>query len=231
MVIRGIVFDLDDTLYCERDYVSSGFRHVAEFVGQSNQERRDIGRWLDDAFASGVRGNTFDSLLEAFPAVARRFSVRDLVTEYRSHSPSIELGPRVKATLDVLRGTGLRLGILSDGPLASQSAKVDSLEVRRWFDPIVFTASLGPGQGKPATAGFQAIANAWGMERDALAYVADNPLKDFIGPRTLGWLTVRLRQPEQLYSRLEAVNESGEPDLEIGSLAELPDLVVARGRP
>jgi putative hydrolase of the HAD superfamily len=104
------------------------------------------------------------------------------------------------------------------------------LQLRRWFDPIVLTASLGPGHGKPATTGFEAIAHEWGMEGAALAYVGDNPAKDFIGPRKLGWLTIRLRQPEQLYWRLEAASESREPDTEIGSLAELPNLIVVRGR-
>lgn len=231
MVIRGVVFDLDDTIYLERDYVSSGFRHIAALIGRSDTERRDVSRWLAEEFARGVRGNTFDSLLETFPSVARRFSIDDLVSAYRAHPPSIELGPGAVPTLDALRATGVRLGILSDGPLASQAAKADTLQLRRWFDPIVFTASLGPGQGKPATAGFQAIAEVWGIEGAALAYIGDNPLKDFIGPRSMGWLTIRLRQGEQLYSHLEAVNESGEPDIEIGSLAELANVLVVRGRP
>jgi hypothetical protein len=82
---------------------------------------------------------------------------------------------------------------------------------------------------------------ARGLDRDikaevhvtsiALAWVGDNPVKDFIGPRELGWLTVRLRQPEQLYWRQEAAGESHEPDAEIGSPAELPNIIVAGGRP
>lgn len=232
MVIRGVVFDLDDTLYRESDYVRSGFRHIARLVGRSDAERSEVARWLTDAFDGGRRGDTFDALLGAFPDVARRYSVEDLVVAYRSHRPSIELGRDVEPALDAVRATGVRLGILSDGPLASQSAKAEALRLRRWFEPIVLTASLGPGQSKPATTGFEAIAQAWGVnDGTRLAYVGDNPAKDFIGPRKLGWLTIRLRQPEQLHWRLEAASELHKPDIEIGSPAELPNLIVAGGRP
>lgn len=230
MVIRGVVFDLDDTLYRERDYVRSGFRHIAALVGRSERERSEVARWLAEAFENGRRGDTFDALLKVFTGLAQLYSVEDLVREYRAHRPAIQLGPDVEPTLDAIRATGVRLGILSDGPLASQSAKADALQLQRWFEPIVFTAALGPEHGKPARTGFEAIAHAWGIRAGALAYVADNPVKDFIGPKELGWLTIRLRQPEQLYWQLEAARPFHEPDAEIRSPAELLGILVRGSR-
>jgi putative hydrolase of the HAD superfamily len=221
MVIKGVVFDIDDTLYLERDYVLGGFRQIADLVGRSEGEREVVARWLEDAFESGVRGTTFDRLLESFPPVADRLSVDKLVEAYRGHTPVIDLAPDVVSTLDALRAGGQHLAILSDGPLASQTAKATALGLSRWFDPIVFTAALGPGAGKPATAGFASIARAWDLAPEALAYVADNPEKDFAGPRALGWLTVRLRQPGQLRYELEPQGEALRPDVEIRAIAGL----------
>lgn len=34
--IRGVIFDLDDTLYSEKDYVRSGYRAVADYLGDEN---------------------------------------------------------------------------------------------------------------------------------------------------------------------------------------------------
>ena len=229
MVIRGVVFDIDDTLYLERDYVRSGFRHVAAVAGRSPSEREELAQWLIEAFDDGMRGHTFERLLEAFPAVARRCSVEALVEAYRNHRPSITLSPGIGPTLDALRSAGLRLGVLSDGTLASQEAKAEVLDLRRWFDPIVFTASLGPGQGKPALTGFQLIARAWGFPSGSIAYVGDNPEKDFTGPRALGWLTVRLRQPGQLHDRQGL--EVGPPAArEIREAVELINIVVSARR-
>ena len=37
---RGIVFDLDDTLYLERDYVRSGFSFIADLMAKGPAWRR-----------------------------------------------------------------------------------------------------------------------------------------------------------------------------------------------
>ena len=66
-MIRGIVFDIDDTLYLERDYVRSGFAHVAREVGRTDDEAGRLHDWLIRAFESGVRGDTFDRLRAAHP--------------------------------------------------------------------------------------------------------------------------------------------------------------------
>jgi putative hydrolase of the HAD superfamily len=177
--------------------------------------------WLWDAFERGIRGDTFDRLRQAFPAVGERLSTGELVDAYRSHSPTIALAPGVEDMLDALRQEGVRLGVVSDGPIASQSAKATALDLDRWFDPIVLTGGLGPGFAKPATGAFEAIARAGRIPHDELAYVADNPEKDFAGPRRLGWLTVRLRDPEQLRFALEPASTSDGPDLEVRALADL----------
>ncbi len=177
--------------------------------------------WLWKAFESGVRGDTFDRMLDEYPDLAARMTVGDLVRAYREHTPAIELIPRMADTLDAIQRRGLRLGVLSDGPAASQSAKAAALRLERWFDPIILTGTLGAKFAKPATAGFELIARAWCVDGSTLAYVADNPAKDFAGPRLLGWTTVRLRHPQQLRFSLEPTNAASRPDLEIGTPAEL----------
>lgn len=218
---RGIVFDLDDTLYFERDYVRSGFIHVAALIGRSRAEARELAGWLEREFDEGVRGDAFDRLLASFPAIAERASIAALVDAYRTHRPAIELAPGVETVLGALRKQGLRLGVISDGAIESQVAKSEVLGLDRWFEPIVFTASLGPGASKPATTGFEAVAREWRLPPAELSYVADNPEKDFAGPRTLGWLTVRLRQADQLRHALEPPADAFRADLEIASPTEL----------
>ena len=223
-MILGLVFDLDDTLCYERDYVRSGFASVARRAGTTAADVDVLQRWLTNAFESGVRGDTFDRLLQAFPDVAERMTVDDLVSTYREHEPQIELVPGMASTLDGLRRRGVRLGVLTDGPTASQSAKSRALDLRRWFDPIILTDTLGASFGKPATGGFERVALAWGLAGTTLAYVGDNPAKDFSGPNRLGWTSVRLRDPLQLRFALEASTDADRPDFEIHTSAEALDL-------
>lgn len=224
-MISGLVFDIDDTLYDEIDYVRSGFAHIARIAARPDVNASTLERWLYQALEAGVRGDTFDQMLIAFPSVAMHHRTSRLIEEYRSHPPKIHLDPAVALVLDELLGRGLRLGVLSDGQPHSQRAKVVALELARWFDPIILTGSLGPTHAKPATTGFEAIARAWAFPAEALGYVADNPEKDFAGPRRLGWATIRLRHGRQLRCDLEPVAARFSPDLQIGSLRELLGLL------
>ena len=38
--IEGIVFDLDDTLYSEKEYVRSGYHKIAEWAGEPEIEEQ-----------------------------------------------------------------------------------------------------------------------------------------------------------------------------------------------
>ena len=40
--LKAILFDLDDTLYLERDFVKSGFKAVASFIQNDNGMDEDI---------------------------------------------------------------------------------------------------------------------------------------------------------------------------------------------
>jgi putative hydrolase of the HAD superfamily len=231
VVIRGIVFDIDDTLYDEVDYVRSGFAHVSRVAAGPEVDASTLEDWLTSAFAAGVRGDSFDRLLVAYPTIGARVSAALLIEAYRAHHPEIRLDPTVEQLLDELTARGLRLGVLSDGRPDTQQAKVDALGLGRWFEPILLTGSRGPGYAKPATAGFAAIGLEWGLPSSALAYVGDNPVKDFAGPRRLGWTAIRVRHGRQLHCQAEASDDASRPDLDIGALGDLARLPGMPGKP
>src|SRR5689334_19202767 len=160
-------------------------------------------------------------MLAAFPDVGARHRIDELVSVYRTHPPAIGLAAETVDVLDALADRGLRLGVLTDGPIESQSAKAAALRLDRWFDPVVLTASLGTAAHKPGTAGFLAIAAEWSLPPSTLVYVGDNPLKDFAAPRALGWRTVRLRDPRQERHDLDPASGSDAPDEEIARLEQL----------
>ena len=111
LVIWGLVLDLDDTLYLERDYVYSGFHHIARLAAEVGVD--DVDSWLIGQFDAGTRGDTFDRLLVVFPGLQQHFSTADLVTAYRRHQPAIALLPGTEQVIVELKDAGCRLGILS----------------------------------------------------------------------------------------------------------------------
>jgi putative hydrolase of the HAD superfamily len=213
---RLVVLDIDDTLYLERDYVRSGFAaagtwayHELGVVGFGERA------WA--AFEAGVRGTIFDEALAACGVEPEPGLVPRLVDVYRRHAPDIELLPDARAWLDSL-GPDVAVAVVTDGPVASQQAKAGALGLARWADLVIFTETLGPGRGKPHPAAFEQLEREVGLSGAACAYVADNPAKDFGGPRRLGWRTVRVRRTGALH----AAAPSGEDvDVEITALDQL----------
>ena len=213
---RAVVFDIDDTLYLERDYVRSGFAAAGAWA-RTELGLADLGERAWAIFQEGVRGRIFDEALAACGGRVDGAVVAQLVDVYRSHAPAIEPFADVAAWL-AGRPADVAVAVVTDGPLASQRAKAAALGLAAWADPIVFTEELGPGRGKPHPAGFELVEDATGVRGAACAYVADNPAKDFAGPRSRGWRTVRVRRDGSLHA---TVASGDDVDAEVTALAEL----------
>ena len=144
-----------------------------------------------------------------------------MVEIYRGHDPAISLLADARSCLDQLSGR-IHLAVVTDGPLQSQRAKAGALRLDRWIPHIIFTAELGAGLGKPHPRAFQMIERATGCSGAECMYVADNPAKDFIGPKSLGWSTVRIRRELGLHAGIEGTPEV---DVELADLWALGELV------
>lgn len=219
----GVAFDLDDTLYLERDYVKSGFRAVAEYAAHHTDAFADVFGFLWNDFLAGVRGSAFNDLLARYPPLALRYTLSDLITCYREHTPNIAYLPGAEALLQDLHARGVPLAVISDGPLVSQSAKAKVLRVARYADPVVLTDAWGQDFWKPHVRAFETVAEAFGLPAERLVYVGDNPAKDFHAPTQLGWRSVRLRLPGQVREAL--AHDAMPPTWEVGSVAELRALL------
>jgi len=195
---RGVVFDLDDTLYLERDYVLSGFRAVASAVASANSaSESQVEQKLVDYFESGVRGDTFGRLLVDMPELSLRWSVSELVSVYRGHDPAISLIPGVKDLLVSLKNDGVLVGLISDGPLMSQQNKFHALGLEASFDEVIFTDAWGKEFWKPHPRAFIGIEVAFSLPPSSLMYVADNVEKDFVTPNGRGWDTAHFSHAGQ----------------------------------
>jgi len=206
--LRAVVFDLDDTLYPERQYVRSGYRAVAEHL-RGRADRRSNGRpggdlqdpegWLWNRFLCGRTAGAFDEMNERFHLGLSAAGVRELVEVYRTHRPDVQPYPGTAELLGRLH-EGYRLGLLTDGFLPAQQLKLEVLALERFFDGAVFTEALGRQAWKPSVEGFEAIRERLDVPHDRCAYVADNPAKDFVAPNGLGWRTVQFLQPGQFHA-------------------------------
>jgi len=189
------VFDLDDTLYLERDYVKSGFEYVGTYAA-AQFDVQGVAEYSWQLFESGVRGQTFDLVALEFGLPSN--SARILVEEYRHHRPSIELLPDSRAFLDSLRDQAAHTGLITDGFGPGQRKKINALGLADYIDDLVVTGEFGPEWTKPSEKAFRLIESRW-PPTATFIYFGDNPEKDFQAPSRLGWSVVRVRREGGLH--------------------------------
>jgi putative hydrolase of the HAD superfamily len=223
--VDSIVLDIDDTLYLERDYARSGFIAVDRWAHQE-LGTDDFGSRAWAAFEAGARGKIFNDVLIACGKRPDDAIVSAMVRCYRTHLPDIALASDARKALDRWHGAVL-LAAVTDGPLPSQHAKARALALDRWIPQVVFTAALDEGMSKPHPAAFEMVQDRLGVSSGRCVYIADNPAKDFVAPKQLGWRTVRVRRLWGLHA--EAAS-GADVDHEIVSLDQL-ELTVALSDP
>ena len=219
---QAVVFDLDDTLFAERDYVFSGFKAVARWtVARLGLQADESYSELKALFDRGVRYDTFDRWL-GMRGLPTNGELRDgMVRLYREHEPEIRAFPDAAELLDSL---DCKVGLLSDGDLAVQERKFAALGLARYFQAVVFSDGFGREFWKPHCRPFETVLAMLGVAAEDSVYVGDNPAKDFKGARALGMFTVRIRREECEHAQIEPSCAEYAPDLTLTSLSDLARL-------
>ncbi len=224
-MIKTVVFDLDDTLYDELDYCRSGFKAVAEYLSNlvdvlSPEEIFDS---LWKQFTDGNHAKTFNAALDGFGLSYDDRLIEKLIETYRTHKPEIKLPPDSAKVLRQL-SKKYTLALLTDGFLPAQQLKVQALEIEKYFECIIYTEQLGRQFWKPSPVGFEKLMQALNAKPQAIAYVADNQMKDFIAPNKLGFLTIQINRPARIHtSTSDAPNASAQHV--IREITQLPTLL------
>ncbi|GAA4231938.1 HAD hydrolase-like protein [Postechiella marina] len=178
------VFDLDDTLYNEIDYLKSAYRAIASLIASKTKLKAEA---------------IFDSMILAYHSNENPFekvitetkvedvTIADLLALYRNHTPDITLTASHKKLLNDLRKIVFKMGLITDGRSVQQRNKLKALGLDDYFDDIIISEEFG--SEKPNINNFKYYENKYGKDH-IYAYVGDNTTKDFIGPNALGWCTI-----------------------------------------
>jgi len=111
-----------------------------------------------------------------------------------------------------------------------QKRKLTALGLTSCFDVLVFSDEWGREAWKPNSKPFEFALERLKVAGSEAVYVADNPLKDFLGARQVGMWTVRVRRPNGLYSYLEPPSSEHTPDVEIETLDRFEEVVLQKIR-
>lgn len=191
--IETVIFDLDDTLYGEKEYVRSGFNFVAKKLSKINPDMTDVVNRLWSAFENGKPA--FDEVLGENANLKKQ-----CIEWYRNHKPDIHLYVGVKELLERLKASGKKIGIITDGRPEGQRAKLEVLGIEKLVDEIIVTDELGGIQfRKPCDIAFRIMQKRLNTSFEKMVYVGDNPRKDFIAPQALDMKSIWFKNCDGLY--------------------------------
>ena len=224
--MKAVLFDLDNTLYPEFNFVKSGFKTVADYLGSTyNLDADSLFRQMLDILQREGRGKVFDSLLYDLDLYTQE-KVKLLVYLYRTHRPDIYLYDDVLPTLDHLRCHGMHLGLVTDGMASVQRNKIAALSLERLFDVIMCTDELGRECWKPSTTPYKIALNLLQVSSSEACYVGDDPAKDFLGPNSIGMLTVQVNRQTQPNVMPDTLSETAKARFAVKGLEEILSIFV-----
>ena len=187
MANKIVLFDLDDTLYKEIDFVKSAYKYIADYLSHHHNIDNTF-QTLWDTHNNGE--NAFDRLLDMIGTST--IDIPALLKLYREHFPIIELSEDVSDTLSTLKLKGATLGIITDGRSLTQRNKLKALGLDKYFDNDNIIISQEFGSEKDNAANFEFFVTKFGASND-FYFIGDNPKKDFFHPNIMGWTTICLK--------------------------------------
>jgi putative hydrolase of the HAD superfamily len=249
-VIRGIAFDLFDTLVDQNHQrlapveIESGTRIGATTPALHARLRELSGHPISLAdFAAlqrevdrELRADTLDRGLELptpdrFAALAARLECSDVASVAKSLTEA-HMGKLLDAVSVPAHHGPILTALALDLPLAlcsnfSHAPTARALLESAGLDAHLHTVVISEEVGfrKPRREIFEAVAAGFGLEPREILHVGDNLEADVAGAAAVGmrtvWLTRRVPDPEAVYARYEGPR----PDFSLEDLADLPVLI------
>jgi putative hydrolase of the HAD superfamily len=194
-MIQAIIFDLDDTLYPERDFVESGYQSVAQHIADcSDYSLAEVFSCMKTSLNFSGRESVFPNLLLQYSRIT--LSLEECVQFYREHIPSIHLFPGYEELLKELSGK-YRLGLITDGLPEVQKRKVKALGLDAIIENIIYSWEYGAEREKPHPYSFSKMLKLLQTSPRNTLFVGDNSEKDGKGAQNAGMLYAQIRPPQE----------------------------------
>jgi len=218
--VKAVLFDLDNTLIVRGKMIAQ-VAHA--LIRDYFTDRADEYCFLKDAFCacfeSGYIKN--EDCYKNFIARVNWENAPDYWTFFKYWSfyyPfSATLMPDAVDLVQRLKAKGYKVGIITNGPIPMQNAKIDAARLRHLFDLIVISGAVGIQKPDPEI--FRLAAKQLGCEPETCLYIGDHPRNDIFGAKNAGMKTAWLRGFEVWDDQYDRA------DVEIDGLAELMKLL------
>ena len=208
-----IVFDLDDTLYKEIEYVKSAYIYINKYI--LSRFGLDFSLKIQEYIDQDIK---FFDCIKLKLHSKHNFSIEKYLELYRFHYPKISLSKDTSEFLQKIKDKNIGFSIITDGRSISQNNKIEALGLNHLAQNIIISEETG--YEKPNINNFKLIEKIYPKKK--LIYIADNTFKDFLAPNILNWNTICLLDNGQnIHKQNFDLEFKYLPKLKINNLKEL----------
>lgn len=221
MNIKGIIFDMDNTLF---DFVEAKMiacTQIVNFLGSGEPEelfqyfRRGIYGFENPANIKDYMSDHEIQSLEKY-----EYCINIYETEKVKH---IRLYPQVKETLEELNEMGLILGILTDANSQNARIRLKKVGIGKLLHSLV--AFDMTGAKKPSHKPFKYALDAMGLSAHETLFVGDSLRRDIEPSKQLGMLTAYAAYGDR-NSMADRITGIEGPDHTISNFHEILEIVL-----
>ena len=221
--INAVIFDLDNVLYDEKDYLYAAFNKIAAYLSERcsiSQEKIFEKLVTDFQNKTSMYPRLFNDLIADCGLDQKLIS--EILTLFSSIKPDLKLYSGSEDLFLNLKKQNIKLGLVTNGSVKTQKNKVKLLNVERFFDSIIYAREVGAGKEKPDPEAYKLILADLGAKPEEAMCVGDNPFTDFLGAKKLGIKTVRLQSGEFKNVNL---SQEYEADITVKTFSQIYHLV------
>ena len=196
LMIKGVVFDLDNTLLdfmkMKEFAVKAAIKGMIEAGLKVNEDKSYIE--INSIYEEFGWENqkVFDVFLEkTIGHVDNKFLAAGIVAYRRAREANLMAYPNVNKTLLALSKLGIKLGVVSDAPSREAWMRIYYLNLYHYFDVVITYDDSG--ERKPSPKPFQLALDGMGLRPEETIMIGDWPERDVVGAQQIGMKTAFAR--------------------------------------
>ena len=220
--IRGIIFDLDDTLFdCTGQLTQPARRRAAQILASAHPDLSIETGYQQQVSLSQTHGSS-----EAIRLLGAQYNIPSSIVEQalNAYNPrtveTITLFPDVLPTLATLVQRGYQLALVTSGNPDRQREKIRLLDLCDYFSEADNTLILHDDRkSSDKTPSLVQAAKALSFPHAHILCVGDKITDEIATAKILGMTTVRMRHGRQKNRKPQTPSE--QPDIEIDRISQL----------
>ncbi|MDB4902496.1 MAG: family hydrolase [Mucilaginibacter sp.] len=206
------IFDLDDTLYNEIDFLKSGYSCIAKILEPYLEY--SIFDLMFDKYKNNE--NVFAWIIQEYSPITPFKTIYELLDIYRTHFPTIKMSQETIKFLGDIKEKNISTGLITDGRSTTQRNKLKALGIENYFTDIIISEEFGTE--KPNKLNYLYFQKK--HPEKSFYFFGDNTSKDFIVPSKLGWNIICIKDAGKNI-HLQELHKLNFPNTIISSFEEI----------